>query len=337
MTKAICLFSGGLDSLLAAEHISRMGIDVERVWMDTGFHHASVNMKTRGKDYASISEGFRKKYGVDVTVIDIRDEFARMLKNPSHGYGKNVNPCIDCKIMMMKRAKAYMYEQGAEFLISGEVSGQRPMSQHKNMLLHIEKEAGVNGILVRPLCAKHLEPTRPELEGILDREKLLDFSGRNRKPQMALAEEYRITDYPSPAGGCILTEEVFGERLTDYLDHGNVIDNDTAALLSVGRHFRISDTVTFICGRIKWENGFLESFSEKGVLAVPADVPGPTGCFFGPAEENDLLTGCSIIARYMNKAENPVKFNILFHGDRTDTVEVDKMADEGIDGYRIGQ
>ncbi|MFA5085916.1 MAG: 7-cyano-7-deazaguanine synthase, partial [Candidatus Omnitrophota bacterium] len=233
--KAIVLLSGGLDSILAAKLMLEQGVEVLAVNFS-----AKLCMCGCKKTGESAAEASAKMLGITLKTIDITNDFIEIVKNPRHGHGANVNPCIDCKIYMLKYARKMMADTGASFLVTGEVLGERPMSQRMDALNLIEKSAGVRGLLLRPLTAKNMEPTKPELEGVVDREKLLDIRGRSRKPQMALAKEFGITDYPNPAGGCLLTDPEFAKRVKDAIKHDE-FNTGNLALLSVGRHFRLSE------------------------------------------------------------------------------------------------
>jgi tRNA U34 2-thiouridine synthase MnmA/TrmU len=206
----------------------------------------------------------------------MRDEYLELVRNPKHGYGKGINPCIDCRILKIKKAGEYMRKIGASFLFTGEVLGQRPMSQHKQAIAIIDRDSGFKGYTLRPLSAGHFEPTVPELEGWVIREKLLGISGRSRKPQMALAAEKDIRDYPCPAGGCLLTDKHFSERMRDYLKFINQPSIRDIPLLRVGRHFRLSNGDKLIVARNEQECKSLKNlFREKDHLLTPVDFPGP--------------------------------------------------------------
>ena len=256
MPKAIALFSGGLDSTLAVLAVGRQGIDVQAVRFLTPFD-------------PDISAGVAAaKFGFDVTIHRLDETFLDIVKNPPHGHGKNMNPCIDCRILMLRNARAYMERVEADFIVTGEVLGQRPMSQRKDMLYHIDKEAGVSGYVVRPLSAKFLAITVPEAEGMIDREKLYGFSGRSRKPQMNLAKEFGLRDYAAPAGGCLLTEPNYAHRLKDLLKHAPSPAMNEIELLRMGRHFRYSPRCKIIVGRDEDENAKLEALSDQRRLPV---------------------------------------------------------------------
>ena len=260
--RGLSLLSGGLDSQLAVRVLERAGAEVEAVAFETPFFAADRAVAAA------------KALGVKLHVIDFLADEITLLENPPHGFGGAMNPCIDCHALMIRRAGELMTKLGYDFVATGEVRGQRPMSQNAQSLLTVEKASGLKGRLVRPLSARLLEPTIPELEGKLDRERLLDISGRARDRQIALAAEFGITDYPSPAGGCKLTEEAFGRKLRDLMEHEGLHDRRLVELLSVGRRFRLPDGSGLILGRDAGENALLAK--ESGVVVAFDDVPGPT-------------------------------------------------------------
>lgn len=208
---AIALFSGGLDSILACRVVAGQAVRVKALKFVTPFFDYGLLAAE-----AQYRKKIREKYAIDVEIRDITDLYLQMLHDPPHGFGKHFNPCIDCKILLMRTAREMMAAYGAELLISGEVLGQRPMSQRLDTLRIIERDSGCEGLLVRPLCAKGLSPTKAELEGLIDREQLLGFRGRGRQPQMELAARFGITDYPSPAGGCVLTDPLLAQRIASF-------------------------------------------------------------------------------------------------------------------------
>ncbi len=247
--KAISLLSGGLDSILATELIRRQGIEVITFNVKTPF---GIPKKDGSSEAAQAAEQLK----VPLKVLCVEQDYLRMLRNPKHGYGKNLNPCVDCKIFILKKAKKYAKEIGADFLFTGEVLGERPMSQHGPALKTIAEEAGLKGKLLRPLSAKLLAETVAEKKGLVDRNKLLSIQGRSRKPQFELAKEYGITNFPSPAGGCLLTCEEYSKKLRDLFENKKHISMADIALLRVGRHFRLGKN-KIIVGRNEAENKFL--------------------------------------------------------------------------------
>lgn len=291
--RAISLLSGGLDSILATKLIIQQGVRVEAVNFITGF---CANIK-EGNGYLTPRLA-AERLAAEFKAIDISDEILGIVKSPKHGYGSNMNPCIDCHILMLKKAAEYMREAGASFLVTGEVVGERPMSQRKDMLRHIEKETGLYGLILRPLSARLLEPTIPEKEGWVDRDKLLDISGRSRKPQIKLAKELGIDKYPTPAGGCLLTDPGFSKRLKDLMGH-NEFTFDNIGLLKIGRHFRISDKAKVIVGRHQQDNKSLLGMLKEGdVVFKVLRHPGPIVVGRGNFGNKEIELLASIAARY---------------------------------------
>ncbi len=294
MAKAIALLSGGLDSTLAAKLITEQGIGVEAVNFTTVFHNCG-----EGEKIYSPARSAADKLGIKLTVFEISREIFGLVRNPKYGYGSNINPCIDCRIFIFKKAAAYMKDAGASFLITGEVLGQRPMSQRKDAMRIIERDTGLKGLILRPLSAKLLDPTIPEETGLVDRERLLAIEGRSRKPQIQLAKEFNITDYPGPAGGCLLTDPGFANRMKDLMKHKPDFTINDVRLLKVGRHFRLTPEAKIVVGRNKEENNSLLELTQSGDLSFrPAKVKGPVGVGRGYFNRPQLLTASSIIARY---------------------------------------
>jgi tRNA-specific 2-thiouridylase len=285
--KGIALFSGGLDSSLAFKIIEEQGIDVLGVTFETPFFGA-----TKAKAAA-------ERIGLPLTILNITEEHLKMLHAPRYGYGKNMNPCIDCHTLMLKIAGRKMEEEGADFLFTGEVLGQRPMSQGKQSLYVVAKNAGYPDRIIRPLSAQLLPETAPEREGKVDRARLLDIQGRGRKRQMEMAVHYGITSYPAPAGGCLLTDPIFAKRLRDLFDRYPDHSVRDIELLKVGRHFRLSHTTKAIIGRNEMDNHTIER------LAVPSDAlihiaqfPGPAVLVPGNGDEDARLLAARLCARY---------------------------------------
>ena len=258
--------SGGLDSQLALRVLQNAGAYVEAVCFSTPFFDCSAAQKAA------------EALGVKLHVIDFTDDEISLIENPPHGFGGAMNPCIDCHALMIRRAGELMERLGFDFVATGEVQGQRPMSQNKQSLGIVEKSSGLKGRLVRPMSAKLLEPTIPEQEGQLDREKLLDISGRGRERQIALAAEFGIVDYPSPAGGCKLTEDGFCRKLRDLMDHEGLGNRRLVELLVTGRRFRLPGGSSVILGRDRLENGLLRAVAgvDGALIISPMNVPGPT-------------------------------------------------------------
>jgi tRNA-uridine 2-sulfurtransferase len=240
--RALGLCSGGLDSILSGLVLREQGIDVAWVTFETPFFNAAKARKAS------------KITGIPLTVRPILGVYLKMLKNPPAGYGKHMNPCMDCHALMFRLAGEMMQENNFDFLFSGEVLGQRPMSQNKSSLGYVEKHSGFKGYIVRPLCAKNLPATIPEKEGLIDRDRLLDITGRGRSHQIQLAEKFGITDYPAPAGGCLLTDKNFSNRLRDLFEHQDDCTEEELHLLKHGRHFRLNPTTKLIVGRTEQDN-----------------------------------------------------------------------------------
>jgi hypothetical protein len=291
---ALALYSGGLDSTLACRLVAVQGIKVIAVKFVTPFFGYELL-----KDQVQHIRAVREKYNIDLRLIDVSDDYLQLLRNPPHGYGKNFNPCIDCKILLLTKAKEMMAELGASFLITGEVVGQRPMSQRKDTLRIIERDSGCEDFLVRPLCAKRLEPTKPEQDGLIDREQLLDFSGRSRKPQMHLAEIFGIEDYPSPGGGCILTDPILSKRIEQYYREHDTLVLDDIRLLVVGRQFRLPHGGWLVLGRKEQENEQVLALRRPDdYLLKLLNRPGPTGLLRYTTNRRDLEFAAGLMVRY---------------------------------------
>ncbi|MBW2467164.1 MAG: thiamine biosynthesis protein [Deltaproteobacteria bacterium] len=311
-TTALALFSGGLDSTLASRVVTSQGIKVVAVKFVTPFF--GYELLAKKDDYI---RKIKETASIELILKDVTIPYLEMLKDPAHGYGRNFNPCIDCKIFLLKEAKKMMQEFNASFLITGEVVGQRPMSQRRDTLRTIERESGCENILVRPLCAKNLQPTQAELNGLIDREQLLDFSGRNRKPQMQLAERFDITEYPSPAGGCILTDPILSLRIRNYYEEHEKIVPEDVLLLLLGRQFKFPSGGWLVVGRNKQENNRLESQKQPGDWMLrPDNFPGPTVILRYSQNDKELQLAASILVRYSKKAISVQgKFKILAEKD----------------------
>lgn len=302
MAKAVALFSGGLDSTLAILTILRQGIKVTAI---TFLNHFGCDISDRSscsKDPFSTAE----KFGFEVKLAHLSEKFLEIVKNPKYGHGKNMNPCIDCRILMLKEARDLMHITDADFIITGEVLGQRPMSQRKNIFPMIDKEAMLKGLVLRPLSAKFLDITTPEQKGIVHRDALYDFSGRTRKPQIALAKEFGLTDYPAPAGGCLLTEPNYSFRLKELLTHNKEPKFKDINLLRVGRHFRFSPDCKIIVGRNEKENEMLLSLvdSEDYILKIEG-YGSPITIIVGKTTDEALTTAASLCARYSDAKHLP--------------------------------
>ena len=291
--KAIVLISGGLDSLLAVRAIQNQGIDVLAInFLMPFLKHDLIN------SHIVFAKRIAKQLSCDYKIVAFAEDYLEMVKNPKYGYGKNFNPCIDCKILMLKQARNLINKIGASFIATGEVLGQRPMSQHKQALQRIEEASGLNGLLVRPLSALILPLTVPQKNGWLKKELLFDIKGRGRTRQIRLAEKWGIEEYSWPGGGCLLTEFHFCRRLKDLLKYEE-LSIENIELLKLGRHFRITPDFKLIVGRDKDENEKLISLAKsEDLLFEPNKLPGPTGVGRGFANKELKEISAKIIARY---------------------------------------
>lgn len=284
--RGFSLMSGGLDSQLAIKVLERVGAEVEALCFSSPFFSSELARKTADS------------LGVKLNIIDFTDDIISLVENPKRGFGGAMNPCIDCHATMIKRAGELMVERGFDFVATGEVMGQRPMSQNKQSLGIVERDSGLKGRLVRPLSAKLLEPTIPESEGILNRDALLDIQGRSRDRQIALAEEFGIKEYPSPAGGCKLTEDGFCRKLKDLKDNETLANRRLVELLVVGRRFRLPDGTSVILGRDRVDNARLKNEKDLGVVLAPINCPGPTALIPEVKSENDLMLALELVCTY---------------------------------------
>jgi len=290
--RAISLFSGGLDSMIAIKLITDQGIDVTAVHIKTGFGGT--------KDITDILAQRAQMVGADFKVIDVREEYLqKILFDPKYGYGKNFNPCIDCHGYMFKVAKGVMRELGASFVVTGEVVGQRPMSQRADALKQVSQlaEDTHDKLILRPLSAKLLEPTTPEIEGWVDREKLLDISGRSREKQLALVKEYGWEEYESPGGGCLLTEAHYSDRIREFIQHDNFTVSDID-LLKFGRHFRLPDGAKLVVGRHKEDNEGLRTVNTSKYLPIQLPIAGPYSLLSRDATPSDKALAAKLAITY---------------------------------------
>jgi tRNA U34 2-thiouridine synthase MnmA/TrmU len=322
--KALALFSGGLDSTLAIKVILNQGIEVIALYFLTPFSRCDEEGKKL------LIKKAKEQLGIKLKIIYLGENYLEILKNPEFGYGKNLNPCIDCKILMLKEAKKLMQVSGASFVITGEVVGQRPKSQHKETLELIEKKAGLERIVLRPLSAKLLPPTIPEANGWVRRENLFDFNGRTRTPQIKLADSLGIKDYAWPAGGCLLTISSFCVRVKDLIEHNELNDSNTR-LLQVGRCFRISPSFTLIVGRNEKENkNILDLAEEKDIIFEPKELPGPTGIGRGTFNGNVKMICSRIIARYTVPNGKEVKIAVKNLPQEEETILAESIDEENL-------
>ena len=303
--KAVSLISGGLDSLLSTKVIMDQGIHVEGINFFTGFcvegHTHAIRKKDKAKPKRNNALWVAEQLCIKLHIIDVIEEYKDVLLNPKHGYGQNMNPCLDCKGFMVKKAHEWIKENDFDFIITGEVIGQRPMSQRRDTMPVIARESGAGDLLVRPLCGQHLPATLPEREGWLDRQALLDFSGRTRKPQFALAEEFGFEDYATPAGGCcFLTDKSYSQKLVDLWQHrGNrEYELDDIMLLKVGRHIRPNDKFKLIVSREEGENKFMDGYKKQFTHLYISSHPGPLALIEGQIDTDEVKLAGEIVARY---------------------------------------
>jgi len=289
--KAVALISGGLDSVLASKVIMEQDFDI------VGLYFTSAFSKSYGEEHKTHAVQVSRAIGIDLRIMDMGQNYIDMVRKPAHGYGKNLNPCIDCKIFMIKNAKAVMRELDAPFIVTGEVLGQRPMSQRRDNFHVIERDSDMREMILRPLSAKLLPPTKAEQDGQVDREKLLGISGRSRAVQLQLAERYRISGYSAPAGGCLLTDKNFSEKLRDLFQDNHSVNSNDVKLLTIGRHFRINAGVKIVVGRDNQENKMLMSLAPNGYhLFMPHGFQGPVALLNGePTQDLKQTVGRLII------------------------------------------
>ena len=332
-TKAIALISGGLDSILAAKLILDQGVEVIGVTFITPF--SADDIGKRVKSLAGM-------LNIDLKTPDIEEEFFKMLESPKHGYGKNLNPCIDCRILELKKASQLMIELGASFIITGEVLGQRPMSQNKRAIELIERESGMEGLIVRALCAKLLPSSIPEKEGWIKREELLDIEGRSRKRQFELVREYNISGYGAPAGGCLLTDHGFSLKVKNLLQ-SKMLDTDFINLIKTGRYFSVSDSFKLVVGRNHEENLKLMELAKKGDAIFEPEAKGPVAIGRGERENQNIAIAGEIVAYYCKPAsqnltggDTDVKINTrIFPENKMQSLTVGKISERELSNYRV--
>lgn len=344
---AIALISGGLDSLLATKVVLDQGVEVEGVNFFTGFcvegHTHAIRRRKQEKIKRNNALWVAEQLGIKLHIVDIVQEYKDIVLNPRHGYGKNLNPCLDCKIFMVERALSMVSfdNHPFDFAISGEVIGQRPKSQKREKMEIISRESGAHDKLLRPLSAKCLPMTLPEREGWVKRDYLHDFAGRSRKPQMELAAQYGFTDYAQPAGGCcFLTDQNYANKLQDLWTTRGKRDYelDDIMLLKVGRHLRPNQRFKLIMARDEGENNFLKGYRQQFTYLDVVDHKGPIALIDGAPTEVDLQVASRLVARYSQKRDNPtVRVQVRFpHGEERE-FQVKPFASHEIpDFWHIG-
>jgi tRNA-specific 2-thiouridylase len=310
--RAISLFSGGLDSMIAIKLIADQGIDVIAIHIKTGFGGS--------KDITNILESRAKIVGAKFKVIDVREEYLqKILFDPKYGYGKNFNPCIDCHGYMFRIAKGIMHKLGASFIVTGEVLGQRPMSQRSDALKQVAKLADdkEDKLILRPMCAKLLEPTTPEIEGWVDRDKLLDISGRSRERQLSLVKEYGWEEYESPGGGCLLTQAHYSDRIREFVKYDDFTVPDID-LLKFGRHFRLPDGAKVVVGRNQEDNEGLQKVQSDKYIALKLPISGPFSLISSNSTDRDKALGAKLAITYARSSAD--KSYLIWVGDESISV-----------------
>ena len=314
--KGLGLCSGGLDSILAGVLLKNQGIDVQWICFETPFFDAA-----KAKGASSLT-------GIPLIIENITQVYLKMLKNPKQGYGKYMNPCLDCHVLMFQCAGKLMPQIGADFLFSGEVLGQRPKSQTHSSLKYIEKNSGFQGYIVRPLSAKLMAQTIPEERGWVNREQLLDISGRGRKVQISLAQQWGITEYPNPAGGCLLTDFQYSTRLKDLFDKGPYHDDRDLYLLKWGRHFRLKDQYKIIVGRTEADNEHMHQYfkEDQDILLEISDIPGPSTLIPYGCDQETLETAAKIAIAYTKAPVNETTTVQCFSPDGISTIQTTPVS-----------
>ena len=329
--KAVALISGGLDSMLAARLIKDQGIHVEGINFFTGFcvegHTHAIRANKQNKPKRNNALWSAEQIGIKLHIVDVIDEYKDVVINPKHGYGAHLNPCLDCKGFMVGKAREWMEANGFDFIVTGEVIGQRPMSQRRDTMPVVARESGAFDRLLRPLCAQLLPETLPEREGWVDRNKLLGFNGRNRKPQMALAAQYGFTDYAQPAGGCcFLTDANYTVRLNDLWTNRRTknYELDDILLLKIGRHLRPRPNFKLIIGREEGENNFLNGYRREFTHLATVSHLGPLALVDGIANDADLDFAARLLARF-SQGRGADSVTVEIHRQNGETRSVDAV------------
>ena len=338
--KGIGLLSGGLDSAVAALVVRDAGADVQCLHFFTGFCVTGHNSRLGRRDRPIANHALQvaAEAGIPVDLVDIAEDYLPVVLSPKFGYGRHMNPCVDCRIFMLSRAKQHMEKVGGDFVFTGEVLGQRPKSQLKGALRTIEKEVGLEGRLLRPLSARLLPPTVVEREGGVDRGKLLDIHGRGRKRQIALAKKYGLSHFMQPAGGCcFLTDEAYTKKFRDIIEHtdGDGLEIEDIFILGVGRHFRLSSDLKLIVGRDEIENNFLEHYAGEHWVARVNGFAGPTAVIMGELDDGNLASIAAVVARYSDGKREPVVEVKFSFGHQLKAVTTAPASDTFLDEHRI--
>lgn len=331
--RAIALLSGGLDSTCAIQLMLGQGVEVVAVNFMSPFCTCG-GRKLQGCHLAS---QVAKSLGVPIRLIHKGMEYLRIVEHPKHGSGRGVNPCIDCRIFMLAKARLLMEEENASFVVTGEVLGQRPMSQRLDAINLIERESGLKGRILRPLSAHFLEPTIPEMDGTVDRSKLLKIQGRSRKSQLAFAKEHKLSLFGCPAGGCLLTDPSIAARMRDLFKNKPDYDIQDAKLATIGRHFRLNDNVKIILGRDEGENERLASMAGSYPVMEFVDVPGPLSVICGSANPENLNQAASLMRHYSkHSSKGPSLMSVKESGRSSTFTASDCVGENEILSKRIG-
>ena len=336
--KAVALISGGLDSMLAAKLMLEQGIHVEGINFYTGFcvegHTHAIRRRDSDKQKRNNALWVAEQLGIKLHIIDVIEEYKDVLINPKHGYGSLVNPCWDCKGFMVRKAHEWLQENNFDFIVTGEVLGQRPMSQRRATFPVIAEESGAGDKLLRPLCAERLAPTLPERQGWVDRSKLLGITGRSRKPQIQLAAEFGITQYAQPAGGCcFLTDTSYAAKLRDlwHARGSKQYEIDDIMLLKVGRHLRPAANYKLIIGREEGENNYLEGYRYRYTCLRPVSHRGALTLIDGTPSTEDILQAGQLAAHFSHGRTAPqVQMEVCAPNKNTYTIEVVPLRDDTI-------
>jgi hypothetical protein len=334
--KAIALLSGGLDSTLAVKVMLDQGISVEALNFTSPFC-TCTSSKNQGTGCKSEAVRVAQEFNIPIKVMHKGVDYLDVVRNAKHGYGKALNPCIDCRIFLLRKAKEYMIESGADFVITGEVLGQRPMSQRRETLRIIERESGLEGLLLRPLSAHHFPVSIPEQQGWVDREKLLAIQGRSRKEQIQLAEDLDVKNYPCPAGGCMLTEVSFVPKVRDIFAHTEQLNMRDFRLLKLGRHFRLTPTTKMIIARDEAENGQLEAAVLPGEAAVHwSEGSGPLGVVMGEVNAGAIEIASKLILRYTKAPmDRECRMHTVIDGTEAHLSCANTFDEAAFESYRI--
>ncbi len=322
----LALFSGGLDSILACKVLQEQGIDVKAIKFITPFFSHELKDEKKARRY---KEKVKQRYGIDLEVVDITPEYLSMVGKPPHGYGRYLNPCIDCKILMIQKALSLLDTFNASFIATGEVLGQRPMSQRRDTLRVIERDSGAEGILLRPLSARFLRETLPEKAGIVDRKRLPEITGRSRKKQIRLARDFGIEDYPAPAGGCVLADPILSKRFKKIFSKWRDYGPEDCILAQVGRHFLLPAGGWLVVGRNKAENEVLSGLVGPDDLVLRAtECPGPFCILRRSRNVSDIRLAAQICARYAKTSGFPVTVGMYSDDVTREKIVVEAVPDD---------